>query len=60
MAYEELKKHGITSETPENLMLGAGIICHNDDPEELASCIGQVIRGLSGMDDMRSSWMRDA
>lgn len=29
MAYEELKKHGITSDTPENLMLGAGIICHN-------------------------------
>lgn len=29
MAYEELKKHGITSETPENLMLGAGIICKN-------------------------------
>ena len=33
----------------------AGIICHNDDPEELASCIGQVIRGLSGMDDMRKN-----
>jgi hypothetical protein len=29
MAYEELKKHGITADTPENLMLGAGIICHN-------------------------------
>jgi hypothetical protein len=29
MAYEELKKHGITADTPENLMLGAGIVCHN-------------------------------
>ena len=29
MAYDELKKHGITADTPENLMLGAGIICHN-------------------------------
>lgn len=29
MAYEELKKHGVTSQTPGNLMLGAGIICKN-------------------------------
>lgn len=29
MAYEELKKHGITADTPDNIMLGAGIICKN-------------------------------
>ena len=33
----------------------AGIIYHNDDPEELASCIRQVINELSGMDDMRKN-----
>ena len=33
----------------------AGIIYHNDDPEELAACIRQVINGLSGMDDMRKN-----
>ena len=33
----------------------AGIICHNDDPEELASCIRRVMNGLSGMDDMRKN-----
>lgn len=33
----------------------AGIIYHNDDPEELASCIRQVINGLSDMDGMRKN-----
>ena len=33
----------------------AGIIYHNDDPEDLASCIRQVINGLPGMDDMRKN-----
>lgn len=33
----------------------AGIIYHNDDPEELASCIRRVMNGLSGMDDMRKN-----
>ena len=39
MAYEELKKHGITADTPDNIMLGAGIICKN---LEYVATAGQV------------------
>lgn len=39
MAYEELKKHGITSDTPDNLLLGAGIICKNLQYVEAAQSV---------------------